>query len=118
MGKIVELMRYGEAVDNLLNEMVYVKEYHSEGEFVVAICDAELLGRMLKESSTSFYIDPGFYGGRKITIGEALDLLEASTIANIVGEKIVNAAIKRNLVHRDAVIYIEGVPHAQIIKMI
>jgi len=104
-------------VDNVLTDMVYVKEFHGEGELVVAICDAELLGRTLREGDTSFYIDPNFYGGRKVTISEALDLLEASTIANLVGEKIVNAAIKRNLIHKNAVIYIEGVPHAQVVKI-
>lgn len=98
-------------------DMVYVKEFRSEREFIVAICDAELLGKTLHEGNTRLYIDPNFYGGRRVSIREALDILEASTIANLIGEKIVNAAIKRNLVHKDAVIYIDGIPHAQVIKI-
>jgi hypothetical protein len=38
------------------------------------------------------------------------------TIINLVGEQIVNGAIKCGIVHPDAIIDIAGVPHVQIMR--
>jgi len=43
-------------------------------------------------------------------------MIENSTIVNMVGKNIVKKAIERGYVHPEAVIEIEGVPHAQIVK--
>ena len=96
--------------------MVYLKEHLSDTEIVVAVCDEELLGKTLGGDGYEFYVDPVFYGGRRMSISEALTVIESSTIANLVGKKIVSAAVKHKLVHKDAIVYISGVPHAQIIK--
>ncbi len=99
------------------DELVYVKEYRADGEHVVAICDRDLLGKRIVDAGISFYVDPLFYGGRLMTIREAIRLLEIASIANLVGEKIVSTAIEHGLVHPDAVIRIKGVPHAQVIRL-
>jgi len=52
-----------------------------------------------------------------MTVEEVIELMEQSTIVNMVGHKIVRKAIERGLVHPDAVLEISGVPHAQIVKM-
>ncbi len=102
---------------SISDELVYVNEYSYGEEHVVAICDKELLGKTLVEGERRFYVDPNFYGGRLVSIREAIRLLEVCSIANLVGEKIVSAAIKHGFVHPEAVITIDGVPHAQIIRM-
>jgi hypothetical protein len=43
-------------------------------------------------------------------------LINNSTIVNLVGKCCVETAIAQGYVHPDAVIKIEGVPHAQIMK--
>lgn len=43
--------------------------------------------------------------------------LEAANIGNLVGEVVVSAAVERGLVDPDAIIRIDGVPHAQILKL-
>jgi len=49
-------------------------------------------------------------------VDEAVSMIENSTIVNMVGKNIVKKAIERGYVHPEAVIEIEGVPHAQIVK--
>ena len=84
---------------------------------LLATCDAELLGRVLRDGKIVFEIREQFYKGPKMTAEEVIELMEQSTIVNMVGHKIVRKAIERGLVHPDAVLEISGVPHAQIVKM-
>jgi len=44
-------------------------------------------------------------------------MITNSTIVNMVGKNIVQKAIEKGYVHPEAVLNIEGVPHAQIVKI-
>jgi len=83
----------------------------------LATCDADLLGKVLREGKIVFEIREEFYKGLKVNVEEAIDLVEQSTIVNMVGHRIVKKAVEKGLIHPEAVIKISGVPHAQIIKM-
>jgi hypothetical protein len=84
---------------------------------LLCMCDAEILGRTLREGKIVFRVKEDFYKGAKVPVDEAVSLIEASTIVNMVGRNIVKKAIERGYVHPDAVLNIEGVPHAQIVKI-
>ena len=84
---------------------------------ILAICDCEILGKTLREGKIVFHIKEEFYKGGKITIEEAMEMIEKSTIVNMVGRNCVEKAIKKGYVHPEAVLRIEGIPHAQIIKL-
>ena len=88
------------------------------GRFVLlATCDAELLGRVLREGKIVFEVREEFYKGSKVSVEEAIDLMKQSTIVNMVGRNIVEKAIERGLVHPEAVLKISDIPHAQVVKM-
>jgi len=88
------------------------------GRYVLlATCDAELLGKILREGKIVFEVREKFYKGPKVSVEEAIDLMKQSTIVNMIGQNIVGKAIETGLVHPEAVLKISGVPHAQIIKM-
>jgi len=84
---------------------------------LLATCDAELLGKILREGKIVFEVREEFYKGSKVSVDEAIDLMKQSTIVNMIGQNIVEKAIERGLVHPEAVLRISGVPHAQIMKM-
>jgi len=84
---------------------------------LLAICDAEILGKTLREGGIVFNIKEEFYKGPRVAVEEAVDMIANSTIVNMVGKNIVKKAIERGYVHPEAVLNIEGVPHAQIVKM-
>lgn len=83
---------------------------------VLAVCDCDLLGKTLREGKIVFHIKDEFYKGKKTTVEEAVGLIGNCTIVNLVGKMCVELAIKQGYVHPDAVVKIEGVPHAQIVK--
>ena len=84
---------------------------------VLAICDAEILGRTLREGKIVFCVKEDFYKGARVSIEEAVSMMENSTIVNMVGRNVVRKAIEKGYVHPDAVLNIEGIPHAQIVKL-
>ena len=84
---------------------------------LLCMCDADILGKTLREGKIVFRVKENFYNGRRVAIEEAIDLIEASTIVNMVGKHVVKKAIDRGFVHPEAVLSIEGIPHAQIVKM-
>jgi len=84
---------------------------------LLAICDCEILGKTLREGKIVFHVKEEFYNGGRVSIEEAMDMINNSTIVNMVGKCCVEKAIKRGYVHPDAVLNIEGVPHAQIVKL-
>ena len=84
---------------------------------ILATCDADILGKTLKKGKIVFHIHEKFYKGSLVSLEEAIDLIQQSTIVNMVGQKIVKKAVEKGLVHPDAVLEIEGVPHAQIVKL-
>ena len=84
---------------------------------LLATCDAELLGQTLKEGKIVFEIREDFYRGSKVSVEEAVDLIQQSTIVNMVGRNIVEKAIEEGLIHPEAVLKISGIPHAQIVRM-
>jgi uncharacterized protein len=96
---------------------VYLNIRKASGHTVLAVCDVDLLGKTLREGKITFKIKDEFYNGRKATVDEAVGLIGHSTIVNLVGKHCVETAIKQGYVHPDAVIKIEGVPHAQIMKL-
>jgi hypothetical protein len=100
-----------------LNVEVYLNIRKMGQNVILAVCDCDLLGRTLREGKIVFKIKEEFYNGRKATVEEAVGLINNSTIVNLVGKNCVEKAITQGYVHPEAVIKIEGIPHAQVIKL-
>ncbi len=96
---------------------VYVNLKKVGKNTILAICDCDLLGRTLKQGRIIFRIKGEFYNGGKTTVEEAVTMIENSTIVNMVGKNCVERAIQKGYVHPEAVLQIEGIPHAQIVKL-
>ena len=96
---------------------VYVNLKKVGANMLLAVCDCDLLGKTLREGKTVFKIKDEFYNGRKATVYEAMAMIDNSTIVNLVGKTCVEEAIAKGYVHPDAILKIEGVPHAQILKL-
>jgi len=95
---------------------VYVNLKRVGRNVLLAICDCELLGRTLREGKIVFQVKAEFYNGRKASVEEAIGMIDNSTIVNLVGKCCVEKAIAEGYVHPEAVLKIEGIPHAQIVK--
>lgn len=84
---------------------------------LLAICDADILGKTLREGKIVFCVKEDFYKGARVNIEEAVSMIRNCTIVNMVGKNVVKKAIEQGYVHPEGVLNIEGVPHAQIVKI-
>jgi hypothetical protein len=96
---------------------LYMRVRETFDHVLVSVCDEELLGKTLVEGELEFNVNPEFYGGELVDTKTCVKYLQNATVANMVGKNTVNAAIKAGLVHETAVLYIEGEPHAQWVKL-
>ena len=94
---------------------VYVRSTRHGKDTLVAVCDAEILGKTLEGGRVPFEVSERFYGGTLCDLAEALEAMSKATICNIVGKRVVEAAIENRMIHESAVIYLGDIPHAQIV---
>jgi hypothetical protein len=88
-------------------------------DVVVVICDEDLLGKKLKmrEKKITIEISEKFYKGKLIDENMAKKLLDKATIGNLMGKNIVELASKNGFIVKENIILIDGVPHAQFVKL-
>ena len=93
---------------------MYLRIHSSPEGVVVALCDAELIGRRLSQGN--LVLDLGkyasFYQGEKVTVAEAAEALKGAANINLVGKKALAAATGAG-VDISGAISISGVPHLQ-----
>jgi hypothetical protein len=98
--------------------MIWIRKYSTQGEILLAACDDEILGRTFCEGELQLVVSESFYGGEKVSKENFIGLIKNATIINLVGEKVIKIALDLGLIGPDGIIEIDGVPHAQIAKMI
>ncbi|MHA1835669.1 MAG: DUF424 domain-containing protein [Candidatus Odinarchaeia archaeon] len=95
----------------------YVKKTRVSGDVLVAVCDKEVLGKEFKEGKLRLKVNPSFYRGQLLSIEDTIEEIKNSSIANIVGNKIVEKIKEEGLVHESSILRISGISHVQIIKV-
>ena len=102
-----------------MDDGVVMRVHRVRSEFVVAACDADLLGRDLPvgDKGRTVKVTAQFYGERRVSREELLWALERATIANLLGERVLNLAEEGGFVAAGGVGTLGGVPHAEIISM-
>jgi uncharacterized protein len=80
------------------------------------ICDAELVGRTVRQSDLEIHVTKSYYGDRVVDEKEAESLLRSSSIINMVGRKIIDLSIKIGVGTAKGVKEIEGIPFLIVFK--
>lgn len=96
----------------------HAKVYRCQNEVILAACDKDVFGKTFENDVMHLEVNKAFYGEELVDYDDVTSLLNNATIANLVGAEIVKHAIKVGLVNPENIIEIEGVPHAQIARMI
>lgn len=93
------------------------KEHRADGKVILAVCDAEMSGKTLKFGDVDFHVSCSFYGDEGADKDEILKKVEEAEIVNVVGKKIVDMLVEKGLVNKDNILWMEDIPHVQIVKM-
>jgi hypothetical protein len=95
--------------------MFWCKTFSTKGQFVVAICDENLLGKAIGKK-LKIHVEENFYRGELLDEEKALELMKKANICNILGKNIVDLALKNKFIIKENIIFIDGVSHAQFIR--
>lgn len=97
--------------------MITLRMHKCGKDLVLAAADKDLLGQKFEEGCLRLEVRKEFYEGEDASEEKLLNRLSMCTIANLVGQETVGAAIKHSYINSDCVLTIAGVPHAQLAKM-
>jgi hypothetical protein len=93
-----------------------VMRIHRRGsEIVLAACDEELIGRVLKIGSRTYEVSSNFYGSLKVEEATLVTHLKQATMANLLGERTVKIAVDAGVVGKGATSHLDGVLHAEMV---
>jgi uncharacterized protein len=96
---------------------MFMKKYEVDGKVIVAVCDRNIIGKKFKEGNLVLKLDESFYKGCEASEDEIKEALVCASIANIAGERSIACAVGCGCVDPDTVIYIDGIPHAQMVQI-
>lgn len=96
---------------------MYLKKHYTEDLLLVAVCDDDLIGQCFYEGELRLEVHQDFYKGERETKENIIAALQEATIANIVGKDSVECAVECNCIDPKNVITIDGVPHAQMLRI-
>ncbi len=99
---------------------VVMRVHRVRAEFLVAACDAELLGRDLPvgEAGRTVRVSSQFYGERRVSREELLWALQRATIANLLGARVLRLAEEGGFIQPGGAGSLGGVPHAEIFGIV
>lgn len=100
-----------------MSRVYWCKIFRTKHDVLVAICDGKILGKKLEHGKVSVKVDKEFYGGIMIESDAAIKFMTEATIGNLMGAEIVGLAEKNGFITKENVILIDGVPHAQFVKI-
>jgi uncharacterized protein len=87
-----------------------------QGSTMINICDIELVGTKLEQDEIIVDLTKEYFQQEIIEESKAENLLQTCSIANLVGERIINKAIKLKLAKEISIKRICGIPFLMIFK--
>ena len=96
---------------------VFLNIIRAQGMTLINVCQTDLLGKVFREGQKVLDISEKFYGGEQVELDYAFSLVDEATVISLVGNYVVEEAIRRGIVHKDSVLVVEGVKFAQVYNM-
>jgi hypothetical protein len=94
--------------------VIYMKMHRAGGQFILAACDRELLGSVLKENDLDFKVSIHFYGGDLVSDETFLNMVSQVPNANVIGNHCIDLLMGSGMITPDSVVTLDGIKHVQI----
>ena len=93
------------------------KVFRTGNDVLLAIADAAIIGKTYSEGELQLEVKKEFYSEKNCGESKVSGLIKDATVINAVGKDIIAVLIKNKTVEEDHILYIKGMPHAQIIAL-
>ena len=80
---------------------------------IISICDSDLIGKKFEEGKRQLNVSERFYKGEIKTEYEITEILKNAPNINILGKQSIALDLKLNIIVKENIIKIQGIPHAQ-----
>ena len=97
--------------------MISCRIHVHEKDRILAACDQEILGMTFRGDGVKIKVSELFYGGEAVSEEIFLERTKSVSIMNLVGNRVVETAIKAGLISDENVMIIGEVKHAQMVIM-
>ena len=97
--------------------MFSYKIWNEKKEILLAVSDISIVGKTFEEGEMILNIDKNFYFENICDESEIRKIVKKATIINAVGKKIINLLLEEDIINKENVLTIGGVPHAQFVSM-
>ena len=92
---------------------------HESYRKVIAICDAELLGKKFEQGNMQLLVEEQFFGGEKMHEKKVVELMKDAmkddATFNLVGRRTIATALKAGIIEKEGILKIKDVPHALVL---
>ena len=79
------------------------------------ITDSEIVGKIYSEGKLQLDFTKEFYAGEEKTAEEVKKIIGESQHLHLSGEKSVALGLELNLVDKERILWVKGVPHAEVV---
>lgn len=93
---------------------MFVKIHKSGNTEILAVSDEDLIGKKFEQGNIYIEVTESFYKDKKVDKKQLEELLLHFDNINIIGEQSIEIALKINIIQKENIIFIKGIPHAQI----
>jgi len=94
----------------------YVRKMHFQGSLMINICDEELLGKNIVSESLNINITKDFFNELITNEKEICSLLKRCSIANLIGERVIEKTLSLGLAKKDSIKFVSDIPFLMIFK--
>ncbi len=92
-----------------------VKIHKKNSRTIIAVCDKDLIGKLLEENGKQLDLRGEFYKGEEFEKEEIGDLIRNADGVNLVGKEAVELGLQEGVIEQENIITIQEIPHAQAI---
>ena len=100
------------------NKIFALRKIKYQETIIINICDIELLGKEINKGDFVIDISKNYFLEEEIDEHEAIILLKSSSVLNLVGDRIVNLALKLRLAKENSVKVIENIPFLMVFSFV
>lgn len=93
---------------------MFVKIHKSKDKEILAVCDEDIIGKKFEQGDLCIEVSESFYKDKRVNRKELEALLITYDDINIVGKQSIEISLELNIIQKENIIYIKGIPHAQI----
>ena len=94
-----------------------VSERQTDQGLLVTACDPDVMGETFEDGDVSLTVTEDFYGGDPLDEEAVVDTLARASVANLVGQEVVDLAIEAGYVDEANVLEVGSTLHAQLLWM-